>query len=777
MKTNKSQTKNLPRKLQKLLRYTGDYISQHAALTLCSKSEQLPEEIAIISSHRRRPKQFGSHRIVFIYHPLNRPRHTTSVVVDGVSLTTATTEMALIDLVTDFKHSTAIENTAMLFSQQTWSAPKLLSLAQEISDSALKRCLFWAIWACEISYDHLLRYRLPRTTIFLDSRRADEPHGSDSKIHIQFPLKTLMLAPAFEGYCEACGSGDWVELRRYPPFRKFCTRHKWLPIYNDQRPKHKKLLVEFYAGELARWPHANRATLLASIVNGKQHPLLTRKIPLLCLNWAKNATNLTRLVPWLQDWITVNLTSNLPGNINCAIFFAFHHSKQIKAAISAIEKFGEILIKADEFQVIDHIISMLISSHKRLPCKLYIIAAEIHSRLRNFAKAHEILNIAENRLEKSEKNGPYFAEICFNRANLHTWSRDYDLALKEIHRGETILQKQESSILRALCMNSRGNIYSFQNNLPIARKNYLNSLIAARKTNSLVFQENVLFNLGIIACRMGRYNESQSWFAKSADICRQLRLDLRFTQSLFVQAVSLANIGRAPAAIIILKQVVDIFRHEHSHQNCIFPQAMALLAWCHDLTGHRYIANHYWARFDNLCFTTPDKGGFFVKSLQIMSAILRGQFAAAEKLIDKMLLNKNQLPAVTDEDWAIIHFFKNLSRSLCHEFKLDKDIKIAREILAKYPDRYNARLLNLYLTSHNVVEVTESEIDLLTRNNFHYPFWFYSAHKLASLNSPAANRFLLSQLEKSTANYLQHACHQFPEFKKFLNSSNILKGS
>lgn len=757
----------LVQSLARITRFPGEYISHCSALFFYGLSGTLPEVVTVVSSRRRRRQSLGDRQVTFVSHGNSQPENIVTRKVKGHELRLSSIEATLVDLVSDNSHAPVLENLAAVFSGAGFSCDELIRVAQRVSDSALKRCLFWCAWAGRIAYDQIPFDALASNSVVLDSRYTGEPLLTESRLRVKYPAALLRLSPYVPG-CQRSSAEmlKWLELRAYAGFREYCHERRWLPIYLDGRPRNQILLSGFHQQELAAFK-SERSALLASIMEGRPEKDLGREIPVCCLDWAREVKNVRLLFADLEDWVAGSLDANDPRDLETALFWAFR-LKLRRHIVKALSKCADLLMVSNRYRVLHELCESFLKSAQIMPV-MYPVYARVCLRYDNIAGAVELLARGRELCCSRKCSKVVLAEFAYAAAAILVKQRKFVEAEHECMLGEDLACKDGNQMMAARFMQMRGTIYCRQSMLKEGQAHYMRALDVFIERQEFLRQENIYFNLGKFQLHFCCYKQGSSNLGKSISLIRRFNLKGRLMPALYIQGIAMINSGQIESAQLAFAELYKMLKSEDGSSGIYMPMVVTRLAWICELLGQPVIARHYWLKIADYADSKyPLALRCSRKNILTSKALTECNFDLAAKLnADIFMYEREYGVSRTTTGFAL--YTKGFIEALKDDENARTSLTEARKILENCPENEPLWFLEIFFFCLFGGSFPEKSLNKILESGCYDPLWFFYADRLAAVNSEEANTFLAQHFVKSSPAFIEQVCRRFEPFRDYVN--------
>lgn len=751
----------------------GEYVSHQSALLLQNMLFTPLTQLTFVTSKSRKPVVHDGFAFKPVFHDSNRPRKIVMFRAGGMKFPVSTPEMTLVDIISDSACSPAIESVAKLFAVFTGKKNDLLHLAGSVSDSALKRCLFWLLWAGRLSKRELVRFKPAKTPVLLDRRYQKDDLVWDSLTGIHFPAGLLAVPVDCSAIPEPEEDSGWRELRRFGRFCEFCCKKRWLPVLGDTRPRNVRRLNEFFSSRDVLQRLSSQDGMLMSIFKGKTRGAASPDLPDLCLKNLKEMKNLHELIPDFRNQVLKLVENGTFEELECGIYFAWRQ-KMKKVVVEALEKRGMELVRAEAYETISWLLPEILQTEKDLPPEIFRLSAMVYRRNGRYDEALTILSRALSEAEGRENRPAAFADLYLSMGSVLFALKRYAEGHQSLVRAASIFQQYAPEKTGGVWL-MYGNLEFARGNMQTARNRYLRALREFKQYERIEHCAKAFYNLALVEFRRSKYSQAGKLFKMAAEIYVRLQAHDSAGQAEQGAAMAMINTGQTAKAIKYLSELRS--RQLLNPSTCpdTLCITLAMLVWAYQIAGFSFSASQHAAELEKIDETRLSERAWFIKKLFLaISSMLTGRFPEAIGLLDQ-IIDAPGFARLTPEDRSEAFFRKGQALLSGNDRDGIEFLKKATETSGGFGERDQALRLRLFLglndvaVADDVAGVERSSVQeclekLNTTRNFD-PFWPWYAKPLVALNSEAASDYLRFHLKKTTGRQLQRLMKILPGLK------------
>lgn len=747
------------RLLEKILENTDDYISQDAALFFEGLISELPPKIVIVTSSRRRNRALDDCQIEFVFHHAKRPRESRPVVFQGAKIRVAKLSQALVDIVADRCQTEEIATLAEIFWNIPYNAGETIDLAKRTSNTALKRILFWAIWACRLSFSDLPA-KLARTPVNL-LQNSPEEQIWEGTLKLFYPRALLGKSLPRPSLSLPEKLDDWLQLRCNPGFNEFAMASQWLPIAGDKGEKSLELFEAFCKIELSQLVDKDLTVLLEQLQDYSANQ--DTDLPKPFLEWVKNSSFLfAQFGPRLENWLNEKLAADNPGHWEIAFVYAAI-TGQVEQAFSRIIKSAAEIFNSGRFRGVKEICSYAENHGIKVPRPVLILLSRIFARLNLFEEAlSQLEKASEGDMSPREEIDIAFTAGIINRqaGRLEESIRlMHDAARKATEAG---LHENAGAILLSL-----GNVHLAGGELMQARKHYLKASACFPRGTKARLIANIQTNLGLVEFRSGDLKRADRFFSQALE-SQKLNNNFQGTvnSSIMLGRIKLAR-GRLLDAIEnfseaekkLSSMVADTDRRE----------VLALIAWAYELLGHSATSEKYWIKAEIKITGHNPAADFLFFLLKGLRSLIKGEIDPSAELFAQTIAFGRKAKILVN-DLAVAEFY----RAICiHQHDRLAALELFKGLPANYlqkSDHPFQLFAKIYLgLSFPGVFPDIDVANCLARLNlsdYYEPAWVFIADQVYSYGSASAMEMLKTHMNKISSEAQKLYEQRFPKLKR-----------
>jgi len=164
--------------------------------------------------------------VLFVHHPTRRTLPPKRLSLGGTDLPVASPTQAFVDLLADPEQAPDLETLCALAARLPLSVRGVLRLAEEISDTVLKRAAYLLAWSGRLGFSRVPFLRFRASPTHLDARLGTGPAVHWDKRFRLFVPASLLELPVEGTPCRASFAAlNWLLIRNTPAFR--ATQSRW----------------------------------------------------------------------------------------------------------------------------------------------------------------------------------------------------------------------------------------------------------------------------------------------------------------------------------------------------------------------------------------------------------------------------------------------------------------------------------------------------------------------------------------------------------------------
>lgn len=757
------------RALEQILAGTIDYISHDAALFCSGLIADLPRKIVIVTSSRRRDRTCEGYQIEFVYHQPGRPRETQEIQLHGAGIRVARLSQALVDIVADSRQAVAIDALAGLFWRLPFNVVETVELAERTSNTALKRILFWSLWAGRMDFISL-PMKLPRTPVHLFLNNEDTQLWEGS-LQVFYPKRLLGMTLGRHEVSLADDLTDWNRLRCNSRFSAFAMHSEWLPIAGDTRKKSVDLLASFFAAELDEATAADLTGLLEQMHRqpSDTEPTMSQQF----IRWAHGAALFSDYGgEKLKTWVNEKLQANDPRHWEIAFIYA-SVTGSVEAAFSRIIASAPEIFHSGRFRGLVGLCQYAENSGIEVPRPVRILMSRIFARLNRCDEALVELEKASvgAMTERETVDVAYTAGIVNRQAG----RLDESIRLLNeaaVLAGQAAMRDSAAAILSAV-----GNVHLVKGELSQARRSYLKAAANFPRDREAPIIANIQTNLGLVEFRLGNL--------KKADCCLSLAArNQKLRKNLHGEIASGIMLGRIRLARGQMLQAVEKLREVECQQSQIEAvpdrrEILAIMAWAYELLGNPVSSDQYWKKVEEARIEkTNPPAEFMISLLKALHSLVRGELATAENLFAETV-RSGMASDIQAVDIAVADFYRALAIHLQNRNEALQLFRQLPPIMFESSDHPFHLFVKVYLALTFPEAFPEINVDAtlirLNLTDYYEPSWIFVADHLFAYGSAAAIEMLKSHMSKTSPALTSLYEQRFPAVQHLLKKLSRTK--
>ncbi len=749
------------RTLEQILKDSEDYISHEAGLFCHGLIADLPQKIVIVTSSRRRDRVCEGHQIEFVFHHPKRPRETSGINFKGAAIRIAKLSQALVDIVADSRQAESIEALAGLFWRLSYNVDETVELAANTSNTALKRILFWALWAGRINFAGLPQ-KLERTPVNL-FQNDDDKQVWEGTLQLFYPKRLLGLTFARPDVSLADDLADWMRLRCNQRFADYAMRCEWLPIAGDTRRKPLELLETFFAEELALQVADDLTGLLEQMHRQPSDPEPTMSQQF--INWVQASSHFADGVgKRLKTWVRDKLRANNPRHWEIAFIYA-PVTGGVNEAFSRIAASAPEIFNSGRFRGLMALCHYAGENGVDVPRPVRILLSRILARLNRCDEALAELDWASAGVMTDREA----VDLAYAAGIINRQAGRLDEAVRLLNEAASLASKAAMRDSAAAILNAVGNVHLARGELTQARKSYLKAAANFSRDRETPIVANIQTNLGFVEFRSGNLKKADCCFSLAVKN-QKMRNNLQgeITSGIMLGRIRLAR-GQILQSIEKLLEVEVLLSQMAASPDR--REIQAVIAWAYELLGRPIVSDQYWKKVTDAeaeKVTAPAE--FMIKLFKALHTLVRGELPAAENQFAETAGFGRTLK-LQAADVAVAEFYQALTMHLQNR---PEALQLFRQLPAMFfesSDHPFHLFVKIFLGLTFPGAFPEIDLDAsLNRFNltdYYEPVWIFAADQIYSYGSAAALELVRSHHDKLPPDLKNLLEQRFPAAGKF----------
>jgi tetratricopeptide (TPR) repeat protein len=752
----------------------AEYIGHQTALYLLGQIPRMPDTITIVSPRRRRNRDLGTRRLVFVFHPPDRLKPVQFASIGNHQLPVSSLEKTLIDLLADLAYAPPLEELSGLFCRLPYLPGTLLQLAAATSDSVLKRTAFLLSWAGRISEDEIPFPTFSRTPVKLDPRIDDAKQLWDRRFFIKFPRMMLEKFPSDLPHDSEPSLRDWMELRRFLPFLLHMQKTGFFPIRQASSFSDGKFLEDFFS---PYFQSISRTELIAILLDFAitMDPEQSGKIPmpikhrLLCdhsiLDHRRND-----LTPWVLD----HLHSMNISLVGTAIHFG-HALGLHEQVLKSLGKNSHRLFNAGRFNTLREIGEEYTGGGYPAPAPLYVFMARTYARQGLFDRALDILDKGKLTFETKDTNETDLGELAYATGNIFRHLGKFHEAATELFLAREYFST--AGDLRGIGLTdfALGNVFFARGRPRDAKNFYVSTFTKMKELGLRDAQASALANIGLVEYDCGNLRKANIALQRAGALHRMLKNSWNEGVIDGSRGKVLLTMGHFAQAMKVFKEG---FRLKKKQKHEIGAgEFAALLGWTSELIGRMGSSRAWWDNVPaDVDLQIEPRALFVIKGLRAMSALFRRDLPQADTLyreLHRFAIEFERSQIALADALHGVGFALTLQGD-------PSGSDFLKQALAGFSDNLNrVQVIELEILAKSYYPTVFPEISLgesikrfFTTNAFD-PFWGLYAHQLLQEPTPSIHEYLAYHLQKTPPGMTAHFVKRIPGFPEALGKITV----
>lgn len=762
-----------------LLLEEGEYCSHSTALFLLGHLASPPGILTIVTSSRRRPRRIGSRSLTFIHRGRNRIETVPILEMGEHRLAVSSLENSLVDLLAYLDLGPSIETIVEWFGRFPIRVDELIRAARRNSDTVLKRACWLMTLAGRAGYEEIPWAWFSPTPIRLDPRVDSRKALWDGRFHLSFPSH-LLGSPAPEPRPDDTPEKhEWLELRRFPPFRKAFEMAGRLPIRGDPSPRACLFLKRWATRFIEDLPKRDFDALLASHAGTLREINSTSRFPVWLHRWFEDRLRpgaRSGRVPRLDGalgWARANLDSPNLSRVESAIHIGYSLGEK-DPALKSLEAVSYALFDSGRESTLLWIANHRLSHGFHLGPRTCVAVAR--SLVRS-GRSDQALALIEEHLEtcNPREEARHAAELRYAKGGILCRTGRPEKGLREYEAARTIFSRNQDSRGLMMVESALGNFHLRLGNTDQAVSHLRASLLALPPK---IFREARV----VLLTSLAQAEYTRGRFRKCLTILRRARRIKRVggwnrANLLVAEAKAHLELGQIPRALEALEKTRLIRETWGKPGFC--SSLRALLAWCHKLSGRESESDKFVEKIPKEGSMTSDPRGEFVRgTLEAMSSRFGGRFKEAIIRYESLLKRSKELGLSGIESGGL-HMGLAMCQSLLSPGKGISSFREAWKRLKETPNRPETRQARVMIAARAprlLAEIPgdlDQDVGLIISSGALDPFWAWYAGDLIGSGKPAASRFVKDHWSRTPDSMRRIFLERIPGFSRLMRETGL----
>lgn len=726
-----------------------EYFSHLSALYLLEYLDFIPSTITITSNKRHRVRMINNLQIRYIFHKNITKDYIITKKIENTVITYSNLEKTLIDLLLDIDKSPDLDFIIKLFHTLPINSVKILDLAQNTSDTILKRVSFILATLGKIDESKVPYNKFKRTPILLDPRYKNSELRWYPKFHIKVPKKYFetfyFIVQTYKSTFINKSKSEikrllWLNLISSNSFRQYFENENFIPIYT------KNFLSKFYEYYQKIFNNIDLLSLFSSLkylhfnkdlinnINFLNHEKFI-DYPVLFFKWLiKNKKIINSRLDEIKEFININLHTSSIDCIELALFTAYF-SQIDSIIISQFPIHGYNLFNAGKFEIIELITSKFITKNIELSHHFYVLYARSLIRKDKHDKAIEIIMQAIKFFEQKPNHFIELGDLSYVLANTYTLLGKYSDAASELYIAREYYELANDKRKLATVNCSLGNVFFRIGEPQKAKDYYISAIKSLRKFNETSAIASILINLGIVEYQIGNFTKSIKYLIKAIKLHKKMKNNWNLSLAYLTIAKAYIKVGHLHHAISFLKKAHKL-KNDLKHNSGIY-ESLLLLSWCYELLGQNDLKNIYSKIISNTNFdnnSIEPRVKFIAKALKAMSYLYNFDYTSAQKIYKEINDNIQSKEIATIEQVDCLHgiaFCQIMLNNNNAYYTLANALKLLGKKGKNFHQSVQIKFLaKLFFPQYFIKQNLSKIIKKLISSNYYDPFWLQILFKL-----------------------------------------------